>query len=156
MFSNSSDTIEVTITMVDGKTMTGRLSMGTSSTIQGVLAYNAPFLEIVTKDGQKRFVSKQAIAILEPVEKLKTPVLDPRTGQNCDPYQVLKVAKGSDFQVVRHTYLELAKQYHPDTYAKVELPREVAQYIGDMFRQINAAFVEIKQDMKPNTEAEAA
>jgi DnaJ-domain-containing protein 1 len=156
LFSNSNDTIEVNLTLASGEIMAARMVMGNNATIQGVLSYHAPFIEIIGKDGQKRYISKQAIAIIEPVEKLKKPVLDPRIISDSDPFQVLKVPKGSEFSVVRHAYLDLAKKYHPDTYSKLILPREVEQYIGDMFRLINAAFVEIKQEMKPPLEDQAA
>ncbi|MGB7286716.1 MAG: hypothetical protein WBC71_07285 [Salaquimonas sp.] len=78
MFSNALDTVEVTLTLADGTILSGKLPMGTSSTIQGILGYNAPFLEFTSKDGRKRFIAKQSIAIVEPMEQLAKPVLDPK------------------------------------------------------------------------------
>jgi len=156
MFSNTNSTIEVKITMADGAILAGHLAMGTNATLAAVLSYNAPFLDFTGKDGQKRFISKQSAAIIEPVEQLRKPTLDPRTSDNSDPYQVLRVTKDADVSTIRQTYLDLAKQYHPDTYSNITLPKEVDRYVGDMFRQINAAYIEIKAEKKTADEEVAA
>ena len=45
---------------------------------------------------------------------------------------------------VRQAYLRLAKAYHADRYASVDLPGEVREYLQQMSRRVNAAYTLLK------------
>lgn len=156
MFSNSNSKLEATLTMNDGKVISGFLVMGTNATLQALLAYSSPFLELIGTDGQKRFVSKSSVSMVEPIEALRKPVLDPRIQNGTDPFSILKVSSDCDFPAVRKSYLDLAKIYHPDKFAQITLPNEVSTYMSDMFRQINSAFVQAKVELNVQDRDEAA
>ncbi|MEM9279711.1 MAG: J domain-containing protein [Pseudomonadota bacterium] len=148
MFDQSSKSIEVSIRMLDGAIIRGGLSKGQTGTLEGVLSKETPFLEFVSKDGQRKFLAKHQIAYVEPVEPLRKPVLvsmnDPLY---TDAYTILGIQKGCTFEDAKAAFHSKAKQYHPDNYAGLELPEEVARYVNDMFRQINTAFTELRAEL---------
>jgi DnaJ domain len=49
---------------------------------------------------------------------------------------------------IREAYVALAKAYHPDRYANVVLPPEVADYMAAMARRINAAHAALEAPEK--------
>jgi DnaJ-domain-containing protein 1 len=57
-----------------------------------------------------------------------------------NPYDVLRVPQSADADAIRHSYLALVREYHPDSYASVPLPKEVAEYLNAMLKRINAAY----------------
>lgn len=148
MFDNSSANIEVSVRMLDGATIRGSLTKGQAPSLEGVLSKETPFLEFLSKDGQRKFLSKHQIAYVEPVEPLRKPVLvnmnDPRY---TDAYTILGLQKGCTFTEAKIAFHEKAKQYHPDTYSGITLPVEVERYVNDMFRQINTAFTELRSEI---------
>jgi len=150
MFDNSSTSkvLEVSVRMLDGAMVRGSLSKGQSSGLEGVLSKDTPFLEFVSKDGQRKFLAKHQIAYVEPVEPLRKPILanmnDPRY---TDAYTILGVQRGCTFDDAKIAFHNKAKQYHPDTYSGIELPEEVSRYVNDMFKQINTAFTELRAEL---------
>jgi DnaJ-domain-containing protein 1 len=153
MFSGNGKTIEVSVRMLDGATLRGSLvqnqTQGQNQSIEGILGRDAPFLEFVSKEGQRKFLAKHQIAYVEPVEPLRKPVLtqlnDPRF---MDAFTMLGVERGCSFEAAKDAYHRLAKLYHPDNYGGKELPPEVARYLTDMFRQINTAFTEVRAELQ--------
>lgn len=148
MFDKSTQSIEVSVRMLDGAVIRGSLSKGQAPTLEGVLSKETPFLEFVSKDGQRKFLAKHQIAYVEPVEPLRKPVLtnmnDPRY---TDAYTILGLQKGCTFTDAKIAFHNKAKQYHPDNYSGIELPVEVERYVNDMFRQINTAFTELRSEL---------
>jgi curved DNA-binding protein CbpA len=60
-------------------------------------------------------------------------------GGSFDPHGVLGLKPGATHEEAREAYVRLAKTYHPDRYAAIELPREVRDYLAVMARRVNAA-----------------
>jgi DnaJ-domain-containing protein 1 len=56
-----------------------------------------------------------------------------------DAAALLKVAPGSDREVLRDAYHRMIKIYHPDRFAGVELPQEVRDYLAAVARRLNIA-----------------
>lgn len=148
MFDNSNKTLEVSVRMLDGATIRGSISQGQATSLEGVLSKDTPFLEFISKDGQRKFIAKHQIAYVEPVEPLRKPVLanlnDPRY---TDAFTILGLDKNCTFTDAKIAFHNKAKQYHPDTYSGIDLPPEVARYVNDMFRQINTAFTELRAEL---------
>lgn len=150
MFEQNSKTTEVSVRMLDGATLRGGLlqTQGTTS-LEGILSKDTPFLEFVSKDGQRKFISKHQIAYVEPVEPLRKPVLvNPKDSRYTDAFSMLGVQKNCSFDEAKNAFHRLAKQYHPDNYSGLDLPEEVRRYVNDMFRQINTAFTEVRAEIQ--------
>jgi curved DNA-binding protein CbpA len=58
------------------------------------------------------------------------------------------LAAGASREEARQAYFRLAKDYHPDRYATVELPKEVRDYLAAMARRINAAHAALETPIK--------
>lgn len=145
MFQQTSKTMEVSIRMLDEAVIRGSLIPGQNTTIEGVLSKETPFLEFLSRDGQRKFISKHQIAYIEPVEPLRKPILsNPNDGRFVDAFTLLGVRKDCSFDEAKEAYHRLAKLYHPDSHSGQALPEEVARYMADMFRQINTAFTEVR------------
>lgn len=141
--------VDVSVRMLDGTTLRGELICGLTGQIETVLNRESPFLEFISRDGQHMYLAKHQIAFLEPVETLRRPVLEAANSQSAqDVYAILGVPRGASFQEVKEAYHRKAKQYHPDRWSGAETPTEILRYVAEMFRQINAAFTEIRSDMK--------
>jgi DnaJ-domain-containing protein 1 len=57
-----------------------------------------------------------------------------------DPHTILGVPASAAFEEVKSAWHRLSKRYHPDRFANVELPEEVAEYLAVMARRVNAAY----------------
>lgn len=147
--SSSSQSLEVSVRMLDGAIIRGSLSKGQSNSLEGVLSKETPFLEFTSKDGQRKFIAKHQIAYVEPVEPLRKPILanrnDPRY---TDAFTILDLDRNNcTFTDAKVAFHQKAKQYHPDTYSGIDLPDEMRRYVNDMFRQINTAFTELRAEL---------
>jgi curved DNA-binding protein CbpA len=61
-----------------------------------------------------------------------------------DPYAALGLKRDADWEEVRNAYLRLARTYHADKFASVELPPEVRDYLSQMSRRVNAAYTALE------------
>ena len=102
------------------------------------------FVEFVSHDGRRAFISKSQLAAVEPVEALRKPVLEARKPGTATCHELLGVAETCSFDEARDAYHRLVKMYHPDLCANSHLPKEVIRYATDMFSQISTAWAEIK------------
>lgn len=148
MFSNNTNTIEVSIRMLDSAVIRGSLVQPQNATMDAILSKDTPFLEFLSKDGQRKFIAKHQIAYVEPVEPLRKPVLKKKDDRFVDAFTMLGVAKTCTFDEAKIAYHAKAKLYHPDSYSGQTLPEEVERYITDMFRQINTAFTEVRSELR--------
>lgn len=150
MFSGSNaKEIEVSIRMLDEAVIRGILVMSQSTTsLDGILAKDTPFLEFISKNGQRKFISKHQIAYVEPVEPLRKPVIKgPNDPRYVDAFTILGLRQPCTLQDAKMAYHALAKTYHPDNYSGMDLPEEVSAYLSDMFKQINTAFTEVRSEL---------
>ncbi len=148
MFDSSNPPIEVSVRMLDGAVIRGHLNKGQSASLEGVLSKDTPFLEFISKDGQRKYLSKHQIAYVEPVEPLRNPTLKPQIDPRvATARRILGLHDGCTFTDAKIAFHQKAKQYHPDNYSGIELPDEVEKYINEMFRQINTAFTELRSEL---------
>jgi DnaJ-domain-containing protein 1 len=146
--SSEAKVIEVSVRMLDGATLRGSFIAGATARLEGVLGSESQFIEFISKEGQRKFLSKQQIAYIEPVEPLKMPLLAPKDARYTDCYAILGIERGCSFEQAKTAFHDMAKTYHPDKYAGVSLPAEVSRYLTEMFRQVNSAFTEIRSETK--------
>lgn len=147
MFNSSQKTVEVSIRMLDQAVIRGSLGLGQSANIEAVIMKETPFLEFLSKDGQRKFIAKHQIAYVEPVEPLKKPVLAKPGGRFTDAFTMLGLAKTCTLAEAKAAYHGKAKLYHPDAYSGQTLPEEIERYVTEMFRQINTAFTEVRAEL---------
>jgi hypothetical protein len=134
--------IPVEITLVDGTVVKGKLLAPAAKAVADVLNASTGFVDFEPYGGERSYIAKSQLASVRPVGIPKAPGLQARTRDidGFDPHAVLGIARNAGRIEIREAYLSLAKTYHPDRYAAVELPREVRDYLDAMSRRINAAF----------------
>lgn len=137
MFNNSDKEIDVSIRMLDQAVIWGTIQKGQSATLENILS----------KDGQRKFIAKHQIAYVEPVEPLRKPTLKTPGGRFTDAFAMLGVPRTCTLEEAKTAYHAKAKLYHPDVFSGYTLPEEVSTYVNDMFRQINTAFTEIRSEL---------
>jgi DnaJ-domain-containing protein 1 len=152
MFDNSSkagnvNRALVALTLDDGSVVNVSIKMSLTNKIADSLNSAEPFLDIVTSDGEQMFIAKSSIrqARLLDVPKANQLNLQRRVSDRAvfDPFAVLKLAKGSDFEDIRQAYLRLSRIYHPDRMGGFELPEEMLEYARTMQVRINLAYEQI-------------
>lgn len=147
-------TVAVEIAMTDGEVVTGRAALPPSRQVHRLLEGNDPFLYLEQFDGEGRFIPRAGITSLKVVatvrsQALRLPAVD---ANSFDPWRVLGVEKGSPWDDVRAAYHRMAKTYHPDRFAGMDVAPEIAAYLEAKTKQINAAFRVLKS---PNRHAAA-
>jgi hypothetical protein len=138
--------VAVELALDDGAVMAGRLLIPASRTAFDVLNGPALFLEFEPYEGERRFIAKSALKAVKLAAGSQPANLAQRVRDldGFDPHTVLGVAAGAPWEDVRAGYLARAKAYHPDRYAGVELPPEVASYLSGMLRRINSAYAALE------------
>ena len=134
------------LTLADGETLIGHLLISSARAVAEVLNGESLFIEFVPLGAERRFVSKQALRSVRVVDGGACTALDARRPLNgeFDPYAALALKPDAGWEDVRQAYLRLAKAYHPDRYASVDLPGEVREYLQQMSRRVNAAYTALE------------
>jgi hypothetical protein len=141
--ARSGRVLAIDVELADGTSISGRSPLAASKGPHQLLSGDDAFLFIECFDGESTFISKADIKALTIVNGAPARRLAVETGADAadlDPYRVLGLKRGASWAEVRDAYHRLAKLYHPDRFAGVELPTEVATYIEGMAKQINVAF----------------
>lgn len=141
---NSRDVATVTVIVErdDGRQQAGRFHFPRSKSLIDVLNGATAFIEFSTLDGDGRpeMIAKTSIRSLRVVCAPPAALPDPARTDGFDPYAVLGLERGAESAAVRDAFHRLSKRYHPDRYAGVDLPDEVADYLEAMARRVNAAY----------------
>lgn len=133
--------VEVEIALEDGQRLNGKLVLPPGRSLPEVLNGSSAFIEFQPTGGAHMFIAKSALHCITPCNVPPAPDLwaGPTQGAAFDPYAILGVDRDAGREQIRDAYLKLAKAYHPDRYAAIELPHEVRTYLAVMVRRINAA-----------------
>jgi DnaJ-domain-containing protein 1 len=101
-----------------------------------------PFVDVESPEGERFIIAKTAIRSVRPrdipVLKDLGPLTEDKNG--FDPLRILKVQKTDSQETIRNAYLALVREYHPDRFASLELPKEINDYLTTMLRRINVAY----------------
>jgi hypothetical protein len=149
--------VDVEIGLGDGRTLSGKLVVPPGRTLVELLNGSATFVEFEQLDGGRMYLAKAVLHSVTPSNIPAAPDLwaGPTEGSGFDPFKVLGIDAGATREHAREAYLRLAKAYHPDKYAAIDLPREVRQYLSVMVRRINAAHDAVEARMhKQNAKQE--
>lgn len=132
--------VPVEIETASGDKLAGRLRVPAGQTPLDCLNGSGGFVEFEPFGAEPRFMAKSTLAAVRLSNVPPAPRLQPRTMADFDPFQVLGIAEDADREAIRRAYVELTKTYHPDIYAGLTLPDEIAGYLEAMARRINAAY----------------
>jgi len=140
--------IAVEITCQDGTIIVGRAALDNGKSVHQLLAGDGNFLYVEGPDGDGDFVAKSSIKGLKVIKPVQPRALrqPSQTGGTFDPARVLGVDRQAPWDEIHSAYRKLAKLYHPDRYAGVELPSEVAAYLDGKAKQVNQAFRMLKSE----------
>ena len=135
-------TVAVELTLDDGSVVTGRAALPQSRAVHKLLDGPDAFIYIDQFAGESAFIPKASIKALKLVmpARLQTLHVAVTDAASFDPHKVLGIAKDAAWDEIRAAYHSLTKLYHPDVFAAVTLPPEVARYLDSRTKQINAAF----------------
>jgi len=138
--------VAVAISLKDGETVTGKAGLPHGRSVARLLEGTEDFLFVETFEGGQAFVPKSEIKALKILDTsrpqpLRAAVTD---AKGYDPHAVLGIERGASLEAVKAAYHKMTRAYHPDAFAGVTLPPEVAAYLEQRCKQINAAFELLK------------
>ena len=143
MFSHGDDTktVDVFITLIDGRELFGALACGLTAKIGAALNSEGHFIELRDQEGDATFIAKHQVASLEKAKngKRKQSNLEAAVAAHSNWHEVLGVSVNSSSGNVKDAYHALAKQYHPDRYPP-HMPDEMRRYASDRLSEINKAY----------------
>jgi hypothetical protein len=153
MFDRSHENrLSVIVTMSDGEIMQGTVRLPLSNRLADALNNPEPFLDFATADGERCFIAKHSVRRIEPFNVPKADQLDRRAAKEADfdPYQILGLPKDANAASLKQAYHRLARSYHPDRFAGLDLPREMRDYANAMLARINLAYRQLQAPQKGN------
>lgn len=143
---NTAAAVAVEITTGSSEVLTGRLFLPAGRSLFDVLNSAGSFLEFEAYGGERTYIAKAAVrnVRLVGVTRAQSLAVRVRDLDGFDPYTILGVPANATFDDVKVAWHRLSKRYHPDCFANVALPDEVAEYLSVMARRVNAAFQAIE------------
>lgn len=134
------------LTLSDGEVLAGQFIIPATRAFSDVLNGESHFLEFEPFNGERRFVARTAIRAVKLLQIGSASGLAARrpVEGSFDPYTALGLKADAEWDDIRHAYLRLAKAYHADRFASVDLPAEVRDYLQAMSRRVNAAYVALE------------
>ncbi len=138
--------VSVSITLSNGQTLRGTLFVPKTKSLMEELNRGEPFLEFESYDGAKMFIARTNIGAVKEFNIPKVDQLEKKVGMldQFDAHDVLGVKSDADKLAVRRAYLNLAKTYHPDRFARLDLPKEVFEYLSAVATRVNLAYSELR------------
>ena len=138
--------IPAELTLSDGEVLTGQFIISASRAFSDILNSEMHFFEFEPFQSERRFIARTAIRAVKLLQVGSATSLASRrpVEGGFDPYVTLGLKADAGWDDIRHAYLRLAKTYHADRYASIELPPEVRDYLQAMSRRINAAYVALE------------
>ena len=150
MFQNSKTNAVralVALTFSDGRTETVSVRLPLTSKLHDALNNGDMFLDVTNGSDKQYFVAKSDISRVELVEVPKASHMNlQRRAADRDrfnPYEVLGVKEGADAEAIRQAYHVMVKNYHPDRFTGIDLPKEMKDYAAAMVVRINLAYEQI-------------
>lgn len=148
----------VEIQLNNGKMLRGTVLVQREKTLKDVLSSPDLFLEFECNIAGEMVIAKSSIDMVRPFKQINADQLEKQLKllEKSEAFGVLRVPRTADRAAVRNAYLALQRLYHPDRYAAIELPAEVAEYLTAMTRRVNSAYSELTALMGAETETAAA
>jgi hypothetical protein len=138
--------------MLSGETETGSILIACTVRCANPETTARFFIEIETADRCRTFLLKTEIARIDPVgeeaRRLSRDGDDWSRVDARDPRLVLGVGGDATLDGVHAAWLELAKAYHPDRLAALDLPDEILRHAA-YWRGIDGAYRRLKDGGAP-------
>jgi DnaJ-domain-containing protein 1 len=153
MFERSHENrIAVVVTLTDGETLQGSLRLPLSNKLADAVNNAEPFLDFAGSDGERCFIAKHCVRKVQPFNVPRNDQLErtSKNGPEFDPHLILGLSKEADAASVKQAYHRLARSYHPDRFAGIELPREMHDYATAMLARINLAYRQLQAKREVN------
>lgn len=147
MFDRSHESrVPVVISMVGGETMSGSIRLPLSNKLVDAINGKEPFIDFCSIDGAQYFLAKHSVRSVEAIQAPQANQLNrpERIDAAFDPYQILGLPKGASEASIKQAYHQLARSYHPDRFASIDLPREMSDYATAMLARINLAYQQLR------------
>jgi len=140
----------VIVTLNDGETMHGSLRLPLSNRLADALNNGEAFIDFATQAGEHYFLAKHSVRKIEAFEVPRVDHLEraDKRESDFDPYRILGLPKEANPASVKQAYHRLARTYHPDRFAGLELPREMHDYATAMLARINLAYRQLQANGK--------
>lgn len=141
----NSDPVPLVIAFLDGTSLRGTILMPRDKSLTDLFNMPSPFFEVEDVTGQIQVIAKTAVARLHRHEMPAADQLDKKLTalERADPWRILGIGRSAGRDEIRAAYVALARLYHPDRFAAADLPPEIAEYVDNMARRINAAYAEL-------------
>lgn len=137
--------IPVELVRDDGSLVKGKILGAVSARLIDLLNAASQFLEFETYDGKRSIIAKGSLRDVRPTSSTAgTNQLIRHKENEFDPYRILEIEPGANWEQIKQAFHARSKVYHPDRYASAELPAEVRDYLASMARRINAAYAALE------------
>ena len=142
----NSDPVTVEVVLIDGSVRMGNVLVARDKTLRDVFnLQHETFIEFDCFRNGTTILAKSSIRSIRANEVPRTDQLERRLAglERQDPFSVLGVSKTATRDQVRSAFIAKARAYHPDRYAREDLPSEILEYINAMARRVNGAYSEL-------------
>jgi hypothetical protein len=141
--------LRVTLRTRSGESETGVVLLPAHRSLRDALNDEAPFIEIETETGATAFLLKTEVARIDPHDTAEQPPNRPSSGEwsrfdAADARLVLGVGAEATADEIQAAWRALAKAYHPDRLAALNLPGELLKHADRVLARINAAYRKLK------------
>ncbi len=148
--------VPASIRLTDGAILVGTVNCGITGKLENVLSLDNSFVEFTSRDGHQRFITRHQIASIEPMETVKVSTLHAANVGVSDPLATLGLFGEVTLEQAKDAFHRLSKMYHPDKYSGEDMPREIARYASEKFREINAAYTIVRGELQKAEAAKAS
>lgn len=147
----------VRVVLKNGNELRGRIVTRETHTTTTELNQDGQFIEFQPYDGDMRSLSKSSIHEVSETNVPDNDQLVRRTKGNgrFDPMDILGLPRGSSPEAIRAQYVKLAKTYHPDRFAALDMPDEIIEYVCAMQSRINTAYNELMPEAAAQAQSQA-
>lgn len=131
----------VILTLADGESMSGHVLAPPQIPLVDLLNSGREFIEFESREREMLLLNKRSIVSIALLGIPRTDQLArAKSGGSFDPHEVLGVDRLASRETVRVAYHTLARLYHPDRFAAIDLPPEMSAYANAMLARINMAY----------------
>lgn len=144
--NNNPQRMLVALVFDNGQKMMASIKLPNSGKLADALNGPEHFLDLITAEGQQIFKAKSTIHQVAPADAPPAKLNQQRRTSDrapFNPYAVLGVDKNTPGEQLRAAYVALAKAYHPDRFASLDLPAEMKEYASAMQARINLAYQQL-------------
>ncbi|MES2907149.1 MAG: DnaJ domain-containing protein [Pseudomonadota bacterium] len=157
-YERQKNPLKVTLHTSDGKKYNAVLMINHGENLVNYLNSGSEFIEIEDDHKKKIILAKSSIQSVEPRDGAEHKVSEQVAGEKWrhhsqDPYVMLDVAMDANDEDIRAAYHKLARAYHPDRMASLELPPAMLEHGEEILKKINAAYEAIVSQRRKTTTA---